>query len=301
MKRRYIFLSALYLIVITGLSLAKGIETTIGSLSAENHSLKEAWTQDKQIMTSLQTNLEACMSQDQLIVNKELNGEMNAINQTYKEMAQLYEDLIELKPNLKSSTQLETKLAAIIYLLSEKNYSSASAALTQLKTEIKAQEAQLAANTSIPASVPINNSPPGSGYARQQVETDIGTYMVSVVSADLSTTRVVVDTASGSDCGNGCPVSSLAEYVSRSGAFAGINGPYFCPAEYPSCAEKTNSFDTLMMNKEKIYFNSDNNVYSAVPAVIFSGTSARFVGKTAEWGRSTGRGQRDCGAADVGV
>ncbi len=68
----------------------------------------------------------------------------------------------------------------------------------------------------------------------------------------------------------------------------GINGPYFCPAEYPSCAGKTNSFDTLLMNKSKTYFNSDNNVYSTVPAVIFSGGSARFVGRSLEWGRDTG-------------
>jgi exopolysaccharide biosynthesis protein len=83
-------------------------------------------------------------------------------------------------------------------------------------------------------------------------------------------------------------VASLSDYISRSGGFAGVNGPYFCPAEYPSCAGKTNSFDTLMMNKKKTYFNSDNNVYSVVPAVIFSGNGARFVGKSQEWGRDTG-------------
>ena len=66
-----------------------------------------------------------------------------------------------------------------------------------------------------------------------------------------------------------------------------FNGPYFCPAEYPSCAGKTNSFDTLLMNYKKTYFNSDNNVYSTVPAVIFSGSSARFVGQSLEWGRDT--------------
>ena len=81
---------------------------------------------------------------------------------------------------------------------------------------------------------------------------------------------------------------SLADYVSRSGAFAGINGSYFCPADYPSCADKKNSFDTLLMNKNKNYLNSDNNVYSTVPAVIFQNGSMRFVGQTLEWGRDTG-------------
>lgn len=58
----------------------------------------------------------------------------------------------------------------------------------------------------------------------------------------------MVDTASDSTCTRDCPALPLAEYVSRSGAYAGINGSYFCPADYPSCADKKNSFDTLLMN-----------------------------------------------------
>lgn len=110
---------------------------------------------------------------------------------------------------------------------------------------------------------------------------------MSIVAADLNSTKVIVDTASDSDCRDSCPVLSLAEYASRNGAYAGINGSYFCPAAYPSCAGKTNSFDTLLMNKNKRYFNSDNNVYSTVPAAIFSPGSVRFVGQSLQWGRDT--------------
>ena len=42
------------------------------------------------------------------------------------------------------------------------------------------------------------------------------------------------------------------------------------------------------MNKNKTYFNSENNVYSTVPAAIFGGNWARFVGQSLEWGRDTG-------------
>ena len=97
-----------------------------------------------------------------------------------------------------------------------------------------------------------------------------------------------MDSASDEDCPNNCPVLSLGDYAGRSGAFAGVNGSYFCPAEYPTCAGKTNSFDTLIMNKNKNYINSSNNVYSSVPAVIFNGSSVRYVGKTSDWGRDTG-------------
>ncbi|OGH02518.1 MAG: hypothetical protein A2798_02640 [Candidatus Levybacteria bacterium RIFCSPHIGHO2_01_FULL_37_17] len=145
-------------------------------------------------------------------------------------------------------------------------------------------------NIIAPTSPPvvINNVAPGSGYNRQTVAISEGNFIVDIIAADLNTTRVIVDTASDSDCFDNCPVLPLSDYVSRSGGFAGINGTYFCPASYPSCAGKVNSFDLLVMNKNKYYFNSSNNVYSTNPAVIFYGNSVRFVGQALEWGRDTG-------------
>lgn len=136
--------------------------------------------------------------------------------------------------------------------------------------------------------VPISTGPVGAGYSKRNVQTDRGVFTVYIVGADLGSTKVIVDTASGGDCANNCPVLSLGDYVARNGAYAGINGSYFCPETYPSCADKKNSFDTLLMNKDKVYFNSANNVYSTVPAVIFQGGSVRFVQQSLEWGRDTG-------------
>lgn len=135
--------------------------------------------------------------------------------------------------------------------------------------------------------VPVNNTPPGAGYSKQSVKSDKGQFSVALVAADMGSTRVIVDTASSSDCSNDCSVLSLGEYVSRNGAYAGVNGSYFCPASYESCAGKTNSFDMLVMNKNKSYFNSSNNVYSTLPAVIFGYGTIRFVGQSLEWGRDT--------------
>ncbi|MBI2074304.1 MAG: phosphodiester glycosidase family protein [Candidatus Levybacteria bacterium] len=142
--------------------------------------------------------------------------------------------------------------------------------------------------TLIPTKPPsTNNVPPAAGYSRQTVQTDTGAFIVDIISADLNSTRVIVDTASDSDCLNNCPTLSLSTYAGRNSAFAGINGSFFCPTEYPDCAGKTNSFDTLLMNKNKVYFNSANNVYSTVPAAIFKDNWARFVEKSLEWGRDT--------------
>lgn len=142
--------------------------------------------------------------------------------------------------------------------------------------------------TSQPSSQPvIQNSPPGAGYSRQTVSVEGQNYTVDIIAADLNSTKVIIDTASDTDCSNNCPTLPLATYVSRSGAYAGINGSFFCPPEYPSCAGKIGSYDTLLMNKNKHYFNSDNNVYSTVPAAIFYTGGARFVGQSLQWGRDT--------------
>ena len=68
-----------------------------------------------------------------------------------------------------------------------------------------------------------------------------------VVSADLTRTHVITDTANSSDCSNNCPVLSVQQYQQRNGGFAAINGSYFCP--YPAtCTGKLNSFDSPVYN-----------------------------------------------------
>lgn len=242
-----------------------------------------ALAQTREEVLDFEASLSALLSQDQYQRNEALQEEIKNIQQVYKQAVERYEELLKLQLPLAQSQPLEKLLTQAFIYLSQRNYSSASGVLKQLDTEIEKQVAVAAPVISAPS---IQEAP-GNGYRRQQVQTEFGTYVVDVLAADLNSTRVQVETASSGDCQDTCPVASLSEFVSRSGGFAGINGPYFCPAEYPSCAGKTNSFDTLLMNKQKVYFNSDNNVYSTVPAVIFSGNSARFVGQSLEWGRDT--------------
>ncbi len=227
-------------------------------------------------------------NEDQYKINKDLESKIASIESAYDKSVKAYEKLLDLKTQTRNTLTYDEAFADILTLLSKRNYSSAEADLDKLSSDIDAEKAKIAASFQIPATVPENNTPPGSGYQQQVVKSTLGDFLVGIVAADLNSTRVIVDSASDSDCHNDCPVLPLADYVSRSGAFAGINGSYFCPADYPSCADKKNSFDTLIMNKNKKYINSDNNVYSTVPAVIFSGSSARFVGRTLEWGRDTG-------------
>ena len=274
---RYLFLSIVALVSIFGFTMYLQIRSRADSENRLSTNIKK-----------IQSDYDKLKKEDQRVRNDTLEEEIKNIQKTYKDTVSTYENLLKLRDQNVKIPELEKDLAGILRSLSDRDYSSASGKLVALQKNIDKKNAEIAAAFVIPANVPANNTPPGAGYSRQSVNSAVGSFLVHIVAADLNSSRVVVDTASDGSCGNDCPVDALGNFAARSGAFAGINGPYFCPASYPGCAGKTNSFDTLLMNKNKTYFNSDNNVYSTVPAVIFSGSSGRFVGQSLEWGRDTG-------------
>lgn len=237
----------------------------------------------------VEKELESFKNQDQVSINNQLKLEIENIQKTYSLAVDSYENLLGLKIQTKNTEKFDQLFAQSLNLLSQRNYASAAAVLVDLNKKIEEENQKIASSFKIPENLPQTNSLPlAGGYQRQKVIVGEKSFMVDLVSADLNSTKVIVDTASESDCSDNCPVLSLAEYVTRNNAFAGINGSYFCPATYPSCANKKNAFDTLLMNKNKRYFNSDNNIYSTNPAVIFWGNQSRFVTKALEWGRDTG-------------
>ncbi|MBI2595938.1 phosphodiester glycosidase family protein [Candidatus Daviesbacteria bacterium] len=236
---------------------------------------------------AIQKELLELKSQDQYKINQDLKKEVDNIQKTYDSAVVTYEKMLDFSGDKTKKAEFEKSFAKSLKLLSGRNYSEAGKILADVKSSIEKENQKAAAAFKIPENVPQNNTPPSSGFSQQKVHIDNRDFLVNIVSADLNSTKVIVDTASDGDCRDNCPVLPLADFVSRSGAFAGINGSFFCPSSYPSCTGKTNSFDTLLMNKNKTYFNSDNNVYSNVPAVIFSGGSARFVTQSLQWGRDT--------------
>lgn len=258
------------------------------------------------MLGEIQAELEALKNEDPRKTNIEIQAKIRTIESAYDRLARTFELIQDMKDEGLKIDTIERDFAAAIRLLGDLKYDEATKKLDEVNSSItkvraeqqaaaeKARLAEIAkAQSTAQQQVSIENvtpvqQPPDSGYRRQVVETSKGKFTVSLVAADLSSTRVIVDTASDGTCANDCPVLSLAEYVARSGAYAGVNGTYFCPASYPSCAGKTNSFDLLVMNKNKVYFNSDNNVYSNNPGVIFGGGYIRFVTAVSQWGRDTG-------------
>jgi len=277
-----------FLIIILGMAMvAMWIVDTVTMLEQEVDYTKKENTKLAVVMETVVAELAAMKNEDQYLRNNKLEADIKQIETTYKDTVEAYEELLKLKELAKDTKKFDDAFAKILTALSKRNYDEAAKNLTALRKEIQTERDKIAASFVIPLNVAESNAPPGNGYSRQKVSASIGNYLVDIISGNLSSTRVIVDTASASECKNDCPVLSLGEYVARNGAYAGINGSYFCPASYPSCADKKNSFDTLLMNKNKVYFNSDNNVYSTVPAAIFMSGSIRWVGRSLEWGRDT--------------
>ncbi len=285
----FIILAVVTVILIGSLSFLG--YTTHTKLKQEEKANQELSKKNKDFDEKLKKtskDLVTLQNEDQVKKNLALQKEIKDIETTYTKSVSVYEELVKLQEETDKTDELEKLFAESLVFLSKRNFASSEAVLKTLTTDIQKKKTEIASTFSIPKNVAVNNTAPGGGYQRQQVQTDVGTFMVDIIAGDLNSTRVIVDTASEGDCGDNCPVDSLGNFAARSGAYAGINGPYFCPAGYPSCVGKINSFDTLIMNKNKTYFNSANNVYSTVPAVIFSGNSARFVGQSLQWGRDTG-------------
>ncbi len=277
-----IFLSLIYIVtIILFFKKAGELNNQVAQLSVQKVSISSQLAKTK-------SELDDLKNQDQYKINKDLQSKITSIEKTYNLAVSAYEKLLDLKTISNKTDKYDNEYADSLTLLSERKYSSAEATLNSLISGIQQERDKIVSSFSIPNNIPSSNTPPSSGYSSQTVHTDLGDFWVDIISADLNSTRVIVDTATDGDCGNNCPVLSLGDYVSRNGAFAGVNGSYFCPASYPSCAGKTNSYDTLVMNKNKKYINSGNNVYSTVPAAIFFGNQARFVAQSLEWGRDTG-------------
>jgi len=267
------------LVLIVGLYQISTLSGNVANLTTTRKNLEAQ-------LAKVQSELADLKNQDQYKKNKELEETIKNMEDTYHTAVTVFEKILDLNPSGKTATDLNSQFADALNLLSKRNYASASAELAKVSSQIDNLR-QAAATALIPEGATPNNAPPGSGFSRQLVHSDAGDFTVDIIAADLGSTKVLVDTASDGTCTNNCPVLPLATYISRTGAFAGINGSYFCPTSYPSCAGKTNSFDTLLMNRNKVYFNSDNNVYSTVPAVVFGSGWIRFVGRSEDWGRDT--------------
>jgi exopolysaccharide biosynthesis protein len=130
------------------------------------------------------------------------------------------------------------EMAEMIYRLLAEDTTRSSPTYAELERETKAHAARSAASGG--GAVAQTSA---EGYQTMKVQTAAGEFAISVLRADLSDgVEVVTDSAESYDCPRDCAAIPLEEYVRRNGGYAGINGTYFCPPDYPHCANETNSF-----------------------------------------------------------
>ena len=265
----------------------------------------EAWRGEQALMTEI-INSQAVVSrlslvaeeydklknEDQVVKNASLSAEIADIQRTYLEGAELFESRADLSISVGKVATVDKGLAKFLYLLGQRKWSDANEQAKVVRAEI---DRIIAASVPQPTTLQfgeqakVSNTLPESGYTRQNVSTSRGDFVVSIVTAPGA--RAVIETAGENDCSDNCPIKSLAEHISASGGFAGINGAYFCPQDYPKCQGKVNSFDTLAVNgRSKAVINRANNIYSTVPLVAAYGTSLSFYDQTLQWGADTSSG-----------
>src|SRR5258708_3199774 len=181
---------------------------------ARERQLQQQITSVKKQLTIAQKEATDLRNQDQYKINQKLMTEIKNIHDTYKQSMTTYEKLLDLKQSTTKTGNFDTQFAQAITYLSDTNYASATAILTSLQNDIQTELDKIAA-ASAPqvgnqsANAPANNTAPGNGFSQQSVTTDVGTFTIAIIAADLNTTRVIVDTASESDCANNCPVLPL--------------------------------------------------------------------------------------------
>ncbi len=123
-----------------------------------------------------------------------------------------------------------------------------------------------------------------SSYGIQSVAISSGTFTVHILQIDLTNPQLRTYSLTGTsgDCSDNCIVRPLKSYVDQVSGFAGINGSYFCPADYASCANQDGSFYWLWYNSATGEFsNSYQNQFNQGPVIAFDANNRVYYYKTA--------------------
>lgn len=109
----------------------------------------------------------------------------------------------------------------------------------------------------------LNISHPSSSIQSFTLTIPRGSFSIDVVTLSRDEHTMLTDTAELSDCDNNCEAHALTEYIAQNEADFAIHGTYFCPTDYASCANETNSYFSpvynsgadVMINEQKLPFH----------------------------------------------
>ncbi|MBU0708978.1 phosphodiester glycosidase family protein, partial [Patescibacteria group bacterium] len=154
---------------------------------------------------------------------------------------------------------------------------SSSSTLDQEYQTLLAEQAaaERAQQQPTPTTAPALSTQLTKGYAQISVSTERGIFIVNLIKHPLNEIRVLTLTANNENCANNCPTKSLAQYVSENSGFAGIHGSYFCPPDYATCTNKTNSYDFAVYNSALGKWLNENSLgWTNMGLLTFAETQA---------------------------
>ena len=153
-----------------------------------------------------------------------------------------------------------------------------------VKTEI--QEKNILLDTTYDEYLASLPPPPtsGEGYSYQNVTTERGTFGVYLIKMNLNNVTVKTVSAWENDCSDNCPTKSLQDYINENGAYAGMNGSYFCPPDYSSCSGKVNSFDYAFYDSnDSKWYNKNALTWFDTGMFTFSSGDSDFYSETSDY------------------
>jgi len=211
----------------------------------EQTDLSNKISQNELLIASLSARARSLLTENNMIKSEDARAELTTIYQTIEKYETTKEKTASYKTQGADVTSVETELPKAVELILSKKYSEADTLLSTLDANLEAAlatklAADAAAKPKTSTTTSTCSSVPTSGYCRMTINGST----VDIVAANLSSVQVITDTAGSSTsyCPSSCPAKSLQSYVQAHGGYAGINGTYFCPPDYSSCASQVNTF-----------------------------------------------------------
>lgn len=208
--------------------------------------------------------------------SKERLAKIDALYAQYQDVVGKIKRNFSVKLDVTEVSSLESIWGSLFL---SQSFESLQASLTDAASKLDASYQIYLAGLPKPVATPSPTSQAGSayGYSFQTVTNSRGTFGVYFIKMSLNEVTVKTVSANENDCLNNCPVKPLAQYISDLGGYAGINGTYFCPPDYSSCAGKTNSYDFPVYNSDlSRWLNQGALSWTSIGLATFSGKTPRF-------------------------
>ncbi len=127
-----------------------------------------------------------------------------------------------------------------------------------------------------------------SSWTAKTINTSVGSFAIKQVEINLSNPNLSIKSVtptSGERMTVPSPTKSLLTYVQDNHAFAGINGSYFCPADYSSCSGIEGSFYWMWFDSISGNFaNSYQNQFNWGPVIAFdTNNNVHYFKSAVDW------------------